>query len=186
MRQVATDIITTAAVAAGLPESAVMIEPEKDGITLPKKRVELSYLTEQYRRTGRPVRKSPTPGKETTHRTLVREKHAVRLPIRASIRADDEAWLKNFSRCFVTALPKRMTDEHGNTVTVAVEKAEYGGFTKKAVEVFKKRSKTFHITFTGMTIIENEIPLIKSVDIIPSYREAGNEREQDEGPADAR
>ena len=179
MRSIATDIITAAAVAAGLPEASVMIEPEKDGVTLPKRRVEISYLAEQYRRTGRPVRKTPTPGKETTHRTLAREKHAVRLPVRAAIRADDEAWLKEFSRCFVAALPKRMTDEHGNTVTMAVEKAEYGGFTKKAVEVFKKRSKTFHITFTGMTTIENEIPLIKSVDIIPSYREAGNEQEHD-------
>jgi hypothetical protein len=179
MRQIATDIVKAAAVAAGLPETAVMVEPDKDGITLPGKRVEISYLAEQYARTGRPVRKRATVGKELTHRTLTREEHAVRLPVRAAIRADDEVWLKDFSRRFVSALPKRTTDENGNAVTVAVEKAEYGGFTTKAVEVFKKRSKTFHITFTGMTTIENEIPLITSVTITPEYREASNEQEQD-------
>jgi hypothetical protein len=179
VRQIATDIITAAAVAAGLPESSVMIAPDKDGITLPKRRVDISYLAEQYNRTGRPVRKRPTPGKEKTHRTLSREKHAMRLPVRAAIRADDEAWLKDFSSRFIVALPKHFTDGNGNTVKVSVEKAEYGGFTKKAVEVFKKRSKTFHITFTGMTTIENEIPLIKSVTITPKYREASNEQEQD-------
>jgi len=179
VRQVATEIITAAAIAAGLPESAVMIAPDKDGITLPDKRVEIAYMAEQYTRTGRPIRKRPTLGKEKTHRTLTREKYAVRLPVRAAIRADDEAWLKDFSRRFVAALPKRSTDENGNTVTVAVGKAEYGGFTTKAVEVFKKRSKSFHITFTGMTTTETEIPLITSVTITPNYREASNEQDQD-------
>ncbi|WP_419787218.1 hypothetical protein [Pseudodesulfovibrio sp.] len=179
MRQIATAIITAAAVAAGLPESAVMIEPEKDGITLPKKRVEISYLAEQYTRTGRPLRKRPTTGKEKTHRTLTRERHAIRLPVRAAIRADDEAWLKEFSSRFEAALPKRTTDEDGNAVAVSVEKAEYGGFTTKTVEVFKKRSKTYHVTFTGRTTTENEIPLITSVTITPKYREASNEQEQD-------
>lgn len=179
MRQFATGIIRAAATAAGLPESAVMVEPDKDGVTLPKRRVEISYLAEQYTRTGRPVRKRATVGKERTHRTLTREKYAVRLPVRAAIRADDETWLKDFSRRFVAALPKRTIDENGNAVTVAVDKAEYGGFTTKAVEVFKKRSKTFHITFTGMTTAENEIPLITSVTITPEYREASNEQEQD-------
>jgi len=171
MRQAATEIITSAAVAAGLAESSVMIAPDKDGVTLPKKRVEISYLAEQYTRTGRPIRKRPTPGKEKTHRTLSREIHSVRLPVRVAIRADDEAWLKEYSRRFVEALPKRSVDDNGNTVSVAVEKAEYGGFTKKAVEVFKKRSKTFHITFTGMTTTDTEIPLITSVKITPKYRE---------------
>ena len=179
MRQIATDTITAAAVTAGLPKSAVMIEPDKDGITLPNKRVAIAYLTEQYTRTGRPIRKRATVGKERTHRTLTREREAVRLPVRAAIRADDEAWLKQFSRRFVAALPKRTADEYGNAVSVAVQKAEYGGFTTKKVEVFKKRSKVFHIMFTGMTTTENEIPLITSVTITPDYREASNEQEQD-------
>ncbi|AMK10854.1 hypothetical protein [Pseudodesulfovibrio indicus] len=177
MRQFATEAITAAAVAAGLPESAVMVEPDKDGIMLPPRRVEIAYLAEQYTYTGRPIRKTRTEGKESTHRTLTRERQSVRLPVRAVVRADDEAWLKDFSRRFIAALPKRMTDEDGNTVTVAVEKAEYGGFTTKQVEVFKKRSKSFHVAFTGMTVTEKEISLIKSVDINPSYREAGNEEE---------
>jgi len=177
VRQFATGIIRAAATAAGLPESAVMVEPDKDGVTLPKKRVEISYLAEQYARTGRPVRKRATVGKERTHRTLTREKYAVRLPVRAAIRADDETWLKDFSRRFVAALPKRATDENGNAVTVAVDKAEYGGFTRRMVEAFTKRSKTFHVTFTGMATRDSDIPLIRDVNINPTYREANNGQE---------
>jgi len=179
MRETATNIITTAAISVGMAEKDVMMEPDSDSITLPKRRIEISYLAEQYAHSGHPLRKRPTPGKEKTHRTLSRKRHSIKLPVRVALKSDDAGWLKDFSRRFVAALPKRTTDEFGNAVTVSVEKAEYGGFTTKAVEVFKKRSKTYHITFTGMTTTESEIPLIKSVTITPKYREASNEQEKD-------
>jgi hypothetical protein len=178
MRQVATDVITAAAVAAGLPEDAVMIEPEGDAATLPSKRVGIAYLDEQYTRTGRPIRKRATVGKELTHRTLIREKASVHLSVRAAAHTDDEAWLKEFSHRFVTALPKRTVDENGNAVRVAVDRAEYGGFAGGADEP-QALSKTFYLVFTGMITTENEIPLITSVTITPEYREASNEQEQD-------
>jgi hypothetical protein len=178
MRQTAFAIIQAAAVAAGLPESAVMHTPEKDGPTLPKRRAEISYLPEQYRRTGRPVRKRPSVDKEDTHRTLRREIYTVRLPVRVAIRSDDETWLRDFATAFRAALPKRTTDEQGNPVSVTVEKAEYGGFTGKLVEVFKKRSKTFHVSVTGMTTRDTEIPLVRDADITPKYREANNGQEE--------
>lgn len=178
MRTTAFAIIRDAAVAAGLPEAAVLHAPDKDGPDLPKRRVEVSYLPEQYRRTGRPVDKRPTSGSEDTHRTLRREIHSVRLPVRAAIRADDDAWLRAFAAAFCAALPKRATDEAGNIVRVAVDKAEYGGFTRRMVEVFKKRSKTFFVTFTGMTTRDSEIPLIRNVTITPNYREIDNGQQE--------
>jgi hypothetical protein len=177
MRTLALAVLRGAAVAAGLPEGAVLHIPAKDGPTLPARRMEISYLPEQYQRTGRPVRKRATVGKEQTHRTLTREKYAVRLPVRAAIRADDEAWLRAFSRAFVRALPKNVVDGEGNTVAVRVDKAEYGGFTGRLVEVFVKRSKTFHITFTGRTTRDLDIPLIRDVNINPAYREENHGQE---------
>jgi len=179
MRQTATDIVTKAAMTAGLPGKAIMIEAEKDSVTLPKRRVEIGFLTESYKYTGRPVRKRPSKVNAKTHRTFTRERHSIRLPVRVVIRSDDEGWLKEFSRRFLAALPKRTVDGDGNSVTVAVEKAKYGGFTKKAVEVIKKRSKTYHIALTGMTTADTEIPLIKSVRFDPKYREASNEQTED-------
>lgn len=174
MRLTSKTIITAAAVAAGLPESAIMDKPDKETATLPKKRIELSYLQEQYRRTGRPIKKFPTQGSEETHRTIRREVHSVRLPVRVAIHADDEGWLKTYAHAFLAALPKRALDGFGNTVSIKVDKAEYGGFVSKMVEVFKKRTKTFHISFTGMTTSDMEVPLIRDVTLTPNYRETGN------------
>lgn len=177
MRPEATHIVTIAAIAAGLPESAVMEVPDKETPMLPKKRLELDYLTEQYKVSGRIVGKRKTPGKETTHRTLDRKRYEVRLPVRVAVQSNDDTWLNEFSRRFVAALPKRVTDENGYPITVTVDQAEYGGFSRRMVEVFKKRSKTFHVMFTGMLISETEIPLISDVEITPKYREATNEKE---------
>ncbi|OIQ51029.1 hypothetical protein BerOc1_02974 [Pseudodesulfovibrio hydrargyri] len=179
MRRIATEVITAAAVAAGLPEDAVMIEPDGDGAALPSKRVGIAFLDEQYTRTGRPIRKRATVGKESTHRTLTRERASVRLSARAAVHTDDEAWLSEFSRRFVAALPKRTVDENGNAVGVAVDRAEYGGFAAEADATGQALSKTFYLIFTGMITTENEIPLITSVTITPEYREASNEQEQD-------
>lgn len=177
MRALAVRILTAAAVAAGLDADAVMHVPEKDTLTLPARRLEIAYQPEQYRRTGRPLLKQPTPGREDASRTLVREIHSVRLPVRAAIRADDEAWLAEFSEKFLAALPKRTVDEHGRSVSIAVDKAEYGGFTGRLVEVFVKRSKTYLITFTGSRTSSRDVPLIRDVDITPNYREADNGEE---------
>jgi hypothetical protein len=177
MRETAFAILRAAAVAAGLPETAIMDAPDKDGVTLPRRRVECSTLTEQYVSSGRFVGKFPTPGKVQTHRTLRRARYDMRLVVRAAIRADDEAWLAAFAEAFLLALPKRVTDAHGNRVTVSVDKAEYGGFTRRMVEAFTKRNKTFHVTFTGMTTRDSEIPLIRDVTFNPTYREANNGQE---------
>lgn len=177
MRKTAFAIIQTAAVTAGLAETTVMHTPDKDSKTLPARRIEISYQPEQYRRTGRPVAKTPTQGREDSYRTLRREIHSVRLPVRVAIRADDETWLRDVSAAFCAALPKRTIDAHGNAVRVAVERAEYGGFTRRMVEVFKKRSKTFVITFTGMTTRDSEIPLVKDVTITPNYTENNHGQE---------
>lgn len=174
MRQTAFAIIRAAAMAAGLPADAIMNAPDKEGVTLPKRRVECSTLTEQYHSSGRFVGKFPTPGKEHTFRTLRRARYDVRLVVRAAIRADDEAWLAAFAEAFLLALPKRAADAHGNRVTVSVDKAEYGGFTRRMVEAFTKRSKTFHVTFTGMTTRDSDIPLIRDVTFTPTYREENN------------
>ena len=97
--------------------------------------------------------------------------------VRAVIRADDEAWLAAFAEAFLLALPKRGADARGNRVTVSVDKAEYGGFTRRMVEAFTKRSKTFHVTFTGMATRDSDIPLIRDVTFTPTYREANNGQE---------
>ncbi len=173
MREIATDTIKAAAERAGINPAHVTLAVAVDNITLPRKRVEITCLEEQYTRSGRPLRKRPTEGRAKTHRTLTRAQYTVKLTVRVSITSDDVAWLRQFSDNFVAALPKVITDPNGNTVTINVQKAEYGGFTRQAVEVFVKRTKTYHVLFAGVVSKDTDIPLIADVHINPKYREAG-------------
>jgi hypothetical protein len=172
MRELVEGIVKTAAVAAGLAESAVMRKPEKESPVLPKRRVEIEFQPERFKPSGRKVGKFPTPGKEDKFRTVRKELYVTVQPVSVRVASNDEAWLSAFSRDFVRALPRKSVDGDGNRITITVSEAEYGGFTGKLVEVFKKRSRTFHITVEGRLTEDSEIPLITDVTITPNYRES--------------
>ena len=161
----AFNIILTAALSAGIVNSeAVIKKPEKQTLLLPKPRVEVEFLTEDYtKRTGK-IAKFKTPGKQD-EMTIRRKLYQTQLTVRAVIRAEEEAWVESFIREFLVSLPVKTADSFGNLVKIRAQKADRGGYESKMVEPFKKRSNALHILFTGMLTKDSSLPLIKEIDL---------------------
>jgi len=165
MRSFAKDIITQAAVAAGLDQAAVMDKPDKETILLPEKRIQLEYLPQGLERSFKRVARATTPKKEKTHRTIRARIYKTDLTVRAEIKSNDEDWLETFVNTFLVELPHKVATPENDLVTVEATRAVRGGFGKRTVEVFKKRSNALHITFKGMICKDREVPLITDVNI---------------------
>lgn len=176
MRTLATEIITATAVAAGLDGDTVMDAPKKDSALLPRPRLELSYLPEGLTRSFRRIAKFPSLTNPGTHRSVRARLYKRTFAVRATVQADDEAWLESFVVEFLSALPHKTADADGNLVTVTAHRAVRGGFGTRTVEVFTKRSNALHIMFEGMICRDEEIPLILDVNIKDgvTYKEDGD------------
>mgnify|MGYP000583344054 CR=1 FL=1 len=70
MRTFATDIITRAALAAGLPEGRVIDKTQKDNLTIKRPRMELQFMPERYTRSGRTLGLSRDGAVQTRKREL--------------------------------------------------------------------------------------------------------------------
>ncbi|MFH2064983.1 MAG: hypothetical protein ABIK15_07290 [Pseudomonadota bacterium] len=176
MRAFARQIITAAAVTAGMDADSIMDKPDKQNLLLPTPRMELEYMPEDYKRTFRKIVKfnDPPPAPEdpedpeepVTQRVIRSRIYENTLTVRAEVRTDDEAWLEAFVKDFILDMPHKTADSDNNLVTIKTVRAVRGGFGSKLVEVFKKRSNAIHITFTGMLCRDDLIPLIRDVNII--------------------
>ena len=166
MQELAKSVITAAAIAAGLPEGRVMDQTEKDNLTLVRPRVELQFLTESYKRTGKKL------GIAYTKTALVRKKelYLVTLPVTAHVLADNRQWLGAFCHDFVAALPGGVNDSRGNWVKIRAEKAEFSRAPDKRVgesiiEVFTKVNELFSLSFIWRITAEEAQVLIPSINI---------------------
>ena len=170
MRSLARQIITTAAITAGIVETSVMDKPDKQNLLLPTPRMELEYMPEDYKRTFQKIAKFDDPPADpedpATHRVIRSRIYRNTLTVRAEVRCDDEDWLETFVKAFILAMPHKTADSGNNLVTIQTTRAVRAGFGYKMVEVFKKRSNTLHITFTGMLCRDDQLPLIRDVNII--------------------
>lgn len=175
MRVLARQIITDAAVLAGMAAESVMDAPEKQSIILPMPRLELEYMPESLDRSYQRVSKFASAENPETHRTVRARIYKRELVCRATIRADDEDWLAQFANGFIAALPGKTSDASNNLVVVAAAKAVRGGFGYKTVEAFIKRSNTVHVVFEGMIAKDEDVPLIKDVNLkdYVDYEEQG-------------
>lgn len=174
MREQAIQIITDAAYAAGLPEGRVIRLVKKDNITLERPRIEIQFLPETYKRTGRKLGITRT--KTDTRRK--RELYEVTLQVLANVLAESESWLETFAYNFVARLPKGFNDKNENWVKVRVQKATFGRppdvrVADDVIEVFKKANELFAITFTWRITMEEVETLIPTFSINPLFREAG-------------
>ena len=165
MRVLAEQIISDAAVLAGMAAESVMDKPAKQTILLPMPRLELEYMPEGLDRSYRRIGKFASVANPTTHRTVRSRIYKQELTVRATVRSDDEAWLAQFANDFIVALPKKTSDGSNNLITVTAAKAVRGGFEYKMVEAFVKRSNTIHIVFKGMITKDEDIPLSKEVNL---------------------
>lgn len=164
MRTLAKQIISTAAIAAGMPVASIMDKPSQQSALLPMPRLEIEMMPQDIKRRPRLFALLPgaNPATHVTHRWRT---HDFSLQVRAEIRADNEAWLEQFFKDFIVGLPGKIADAGGNLVTVRPYRAERGGFESKLVEVFVKRSIPVWITFAGGLYRDDQVPLITDINI---------------------
>lgn len=171
MKSFAKATIITAAVSAGLDGSAVMDKPDKENITLPGKRLQLTYLDGTLERQSRHVSRHPGPQDAEHPCRVVRSRvYRERLIVQADIKSDDEDWLEAFVTAFVLALPGKIANTVGDLVVIEAIKAVRSGFGSRTVEVFKKRSCALHLRFTGMICADRQIPLITDINLIDKLK----------------
>ena len=170
MQTFATETITRAALAAGLPKGRVIDIVKKDNLTIERPRIEIQFLPEKYTRTGRKLGLRRT----KTELTRKRELYEVELTVNANILAEDRAWLEIFSHDFVARLPRGGNDSRGNWIKVRAQKATFFRPPDKRVgdeviEVFTKVNRLFVLTFTGRITGEETETLVPSLTIRPAF-----------------
>lgn len=163
MQAFATETITRAALAAGLPEGRVIDVVKKDNLTLERPRVELQFLPERYTRTGRKLSLAHS----KTEQIRKRELYEVELTVNVNALADDRAWLEAFSLDFVANLPRGGNDSRGNWIKVRAREATFSRAPDKRVgnaviEVFTRLNRLFVLAFTGRITGEEREALIPS------------------------
>lgn len=166
MHAFATDIITRAALAAGLPEGRIIDLVKKDNLTIERPRIELQFLPEKYTRTGRTLAVSRT----KTEQVRKRELYEVDQTVNVNALADDEAWLEQFSVDFVAGLPPGGNDRRRNWVKIRAQQATFGRAPDKrvgdeAIKVFTKVNRLFVLSFTWRITREEAEALIPSFTI---------------------
>ncbi|CAK7024472.1 MAG: hypothetical protein DELT_02523 [Desulfovibrio sp.] len=166
MRDIINSTITEAATTAGLPENRVMSLSDGDNLTLPRPRVEIQFLPNSYRRTGRKLAVTRENGVQTTKKEL----YEVTLDVTANILAEDEQWLAAFEHDFTVAFPRGVNDSRGNWVKIRVEKATFTTPPAKRVgateiKVFSKVNTLFALRFTGRITEEEEARLMQHINV---------------------
>lgn len=165
VRSLAEQIIREAAVAAGLPAERVDRKPEKEDKLAPSPRLEIEFLPEGLARDHDKIARFPSVTRPGTHETIRERIYSRRLEVRAEVHAEDEEWLEAFVPAFLLALPARTADADNNLVRVEAFRATLGGFDKKRVEVFRKRMAALHIRISGMLCRDEELPLVRELNI---------------------
>lgn len=166
MQALVKEIIEKAALAAGLPEDRVINMVASDNLTLDRPRLELQFLPETYRRTGRTLAFERCNGQ----RIRKRELYEVELSVAANVLAEDDAWLSAFTYGFVAALPNGVNDKRGNWVRIRAEKATFGKAPDnrvgdEVIEVFHYINELFDLTFTWRVTAEEVEALIPTFNI---------------------
>lgn len=179
MRNLIFETVTTAAMTAGLPDDGkkrIYEAPvEMKDALLPKPRIEIQILKAPVKPLKKKLAKYPTPGKETTHRTIRKAIDQIVYPVRVAIISNDENWLKDFAHSLHTGLPRKVADRHNNIVKIEVEAVESTGGGSRLVEVTikKKLSRVFHLRFIGLVTRDEETAWIKDVEINAEYQQGG-------------
>lgn len=171
MQAFAREVVTRAALAAGLPEGRVIDIVKKDNLTIERPRLEVQFLPEKFTRTGR---KLAAYRAEKTH-IRKRELYAVELTVNANVLADDRDWLEAFCMAFAAALPCGGNDSRGNWIRVRAQQATFSRppdrrVGNEVIEIFTKVNRLFVLTFTGRVTAEEREALIPSWTINPNIK----------------
>lgn len=173
MRELLQNVITQAAIKAGLPEGRVMGLSDGDNLTIPRPRIEIDFLPNSYRRTGRKLAVTRKNGIQTTKREL----YEVTFDLTANVLADNKQWLAAFETDFVVAFPRGVNDARGNWVKIRIEQATFTNppakrVGEKEITVFTKVNTLFALRFTGRVTQEEDIRLMQTINItMPKFRQ---------------
>lgn len=163
------EVVTRAALAAGLPEGRVLGTPSAaDNLTLKRPRLEVDILPETYTRTGRKLAVRRLEARQTVKKEL----YNARLDVTCNVLAEDEAWLTAFCRDFLVKLPHGFNDDAGNFVKLAASEARFSTPSAKRVgtaeiKTFSRADKLLHLIFTWRVTTETERALIENVNLKP-------------------
>ena len=171
MQAFAREVVTRAALAAGLPEGRVIDIVKKDNLTIERPRLEVQFLPEKFTRTGRKLAVYRT----ETALIRKRELYAVELTVNANVLADDRDWLEAFCMAFTAALPRGGNDSRGNWIRVRAQQATFSRppdrrVGNEVIEIFTKVNRLFVLTFTGRVTAEEREALIPSWTINPNIK----------------
>lgn len=171
MRELVTAVITETALKAGLPEGRVIYQVAKDNLTLERPRMELQFLPDSFKRTGRKLGVSRT----KTEQIRKRELYQVEMDVASNVLAEESVWLGDFCYKFIAALPRGFNDKRGNWVKAKAEKATFGKAPNKQVgdtviEVFSKVSELLLLTFVWRITSEEADELIQTFTFDMKYK----------------
>lgn len=168
MRDLILEKVRDAAELLGLNRESVMTKSLKDNLTLPRPRVELDFLPETYRRTGRPLGGQL---EGTSAMALKKELYEVTLPVAAQILAGDPDWLGHFCHRLAAVLPRGFNDSAGNYVRLVSAQGEWENYAVRrlgsaVIDPIVKRGYLLHITVTWRITAEELVNLVTKVDFI--------------------
>lgn len=170
MRELAISILTSTAVACGLPAQAVFMELEnagKEKIFLPQERMEISLLDETFTRQG-----WRTARVQTANPLVCRTRYAkyrVTLPVRMLVRGTDPSRLDALCNAFLVALPSKTRDSAGNPVRIEAHKASRQGYTFASIRIEDSPVQALHISFSGIVFKDVDTGFITTITIHPKY-----------------
>lgn len=165
MRNLAKQVITAAAITAGIDQDKVIGKPKRQSkALLPIPRLEFETLGEDLTREGKLFAKleGDNPLTHAKHRKRL---YKTKLKVRAVIKAETESKVEALYKGILLAIPRKTQDQGGNLVVVSVDRLERGGYETKLVEVMARREIVLSITFDGGIYKDYEIPLIREVDV---------------------
>lgn len=164
MRALAKSIVTTAAVAAGMPLADVMEKPEKKSKLDPVPRLEFETVGQNVRRNKRLFCKQTAADPNyVVHRFIT---HDITVKARVVIVGETTEYVEQFFVDFMKALPGKTVDAGNNLVKVLPERAATGGYESKTVEVFPEKSIPVWISFEGGLYEDVEVPWIKDINLV--------------------
>jgi hypothetical protein len=191
MRTLAMQIISNAALAAGLPEGRITDVSAADNLTLVRPRIEVDFLPDSLTRTGRKLAITRAAAVQTTKKEL----YELRFDLTAHVYAPDEAWLaqartegvpggealrfasaaawlEEFENSFVAAFPRGVNDQRGNWIKIRVNQATFKKEPTQRVgtseiTVFTKIDTLFLLTLTGRVTREDAQALLTTFQIVP-------------------
>ena len=160
------EIVKAAALAAGLPEGRIMDVSASDNLTLPRPRLELDFLPDDFTRTGKKLAVTRNGETQTTKKEL----YETRLALTAQVYADNPAWLEAFEYAFMAAFPPGIEDSRGNWIKIRINRGTFSKERTKrvgasAITIFSKADTLFLLTLTGRVTSEEEQALITDIDI---------------------